>query len=267
MTDRHVRTDDGAVLAVQEHGPADAPVLLLLPGQASAHHWWTGLREDFSPGWRTVTFDYRGTGSTSSPDSAWSTRLFANDAAAVVEAVSDGAVDVYGTSMGGRVAQWLAIDHPQLVRRLVLACTSPGGVSAVERSTEVRRRLAAPDPVARRDALLELMYTPAWRARGRTSNLLGDPTMLPRARALHLRASGTHDASAELARIAAPTLVLHGDDDLLNPVVNARILVDGIPDARLSITRSGRHGFFDEFRTEVSAAVQEFLHEGRDGSS
>jgi 3-oxoadipate enol-lactonase len=63
--------------------------------------------------------------------------------------------------MGGRVAQWLAADHPDRVRRLVLGCTSPGGRHAVERDTQVRRALAQQDAAAARQSLLELMYTPA----------------------------------------------------------------------------------------------------------
>ena len=256
---REVTLRDGTRLAVQEAGSPDAPPLLLLQGQANSHDWWTGLRDAF-PAYRTITFDYRGTGATvAEEDAAWSTPLFAADAVAVLDACGVASAPVYGTSMGGRVAQHLAADAPDRVTRMVLACTSPGGTLGRERGPDVRRSLAQEDRRARVDALLDLMYTPAWFARGLRSHLLGDPGMTKRAQALHLRVSGRHDAADRLAAITAPTLVLHGDDDLMTPVENAGLIADRIPDSRVLVTHGGRHGFFDEFRDSVCAAVRDFL--------
>ena len=217
------------------------------------------MRESFEQSHRTISFDYRGTGSTVAPESDWSTASFAEDAAQVLRSLDLVEADVYATSMGGRVAQMLAVDSPALVRRLVLACTSPGGEHAVERSNAVRTALAHPDARVRRERLIDLMYTPAWRDLGRESHLLGDPAMTWRARALHLRASNAHDASDRLREITAPTLVLHGEADLMTPVANAHHLAKHIPGAELETVPEGRHGFFDEFRDQVSSGVQRFL--------
>lgn len=83
--------------------------------------------------------------------------------------------------------------------------------------------------------------------------------MSGRARSGHLRVSGEHDASARLGEISAPTLIMHGDDDLMVPVSNAHVLHREISDADLYIHRGGRHGFFDEFSDKVSAQIDEFL--------
>ncbi|MET0931544.1 MAG: alpha/beta hydrolase [Aeromicrobium sp.] len=249
----------GAELAFQVEGPRDGPALLLLPGQANSHHWWDDLRRDFSGQFRTITFDYRGTGSTRAHEEPWSTSSFAADAAAVLAAVGVERAHVYGTSMGGRVAQMLAIEHPEVVDRLVLACTSPGGEHALERSQAVRRTLAHPDSAQRRSALLHLMYTDDWFARPQPpSTLLGDPDMTPGATILHLRVSDRHDAWDRLPAIAAPTLVLHGADDQLGPTANAPLIGSRIPDSRVEIL-PGRHGFFDELRAQVSPMVREHL--------
>jgi len=250
---------DGSAAAVQEGGRQDAPTLLLLAGQANSHDWWTGLRADFEHDYRTISFDYRGTGSTRATETPWSTRLFAADARHVLGACGVQRAHVYGTSMGGRVAQWLAIDWPDCVDRLVLACSSPGGALATERSTDVRHALAQSDPVARRRALLDLMYTPSWLEQHRTSHLLGDRRMTPRAQQLHLRASAGHDAHARLAEIGSHTLILHGGSDQMVPEANATVLATAIPEAELSVVPDGRHGFFDEFRTEISGQIGEFL--------
>lgn len=252
-----VTTRDGFTLGVQVGGAG--PMLLLLSGQANSHAWWTGLRDRFEPRFTVVTFDYRGTGASRGLVGDWSTASFADDAARVVAAIDTGPALVYGTSMGGRVAQRLAIDHPASVARLVLACTSPGGRYAQERSTEVRRSLADPDESRRLEAMRRLFYTDAWPHRAQDSHLFGDPTMTGAERQAHLRVSARHDAWAGLPSITAPTLVVHGDDDRMVPTSNARSIVDRIPGAALRLHPGGRHGFFDEFADQVVPLVADFL--------
>lgn len=249
------RTSDGTRLAVQVRG--SGPVLLLLPGQANNHHWWDRTRNDFARDHTTVTFDYRGTGDSDSPDGDYSTQLFARDALSVLDSLSIGRFDVYGTSMGGRTAQWIAITAPHRVRRLVLGCTTPGGSHARERDPDIRRALAGPDAT---QVMTDLMYTPAWQAtHPGPYTVLGDPTMSARARRQHLRASDSHDAWARLPEIAAPTLILHGSDDQFSPVVNAQILADAIPDATTHVFDGARHAYFDEYRAQASPLVLDFL--------
>jgi pimeloyl-ACP methyl ester carboxylesterase len=256
----HVVTADGIRIAYQCQG-AGAP-LVLLAGQANTHHWWDRVRADFHAAHRTITLDYRGTGDSDKPDEPYSTELFARDVIAVLDALGVERADVYGTSMGGRVAQRLAADHPHRVHALVLGCTSPGGRHGVERGADVRRALAQPEPTAARQALLELMYTPAWlAAHPGPYTTLGDTGMPPYARRRHLRASDRHDAWDLLPGISAPTLVVHGTDDLLNPTANAHLLVDRIPGARLRLIPGARHAYFEEFRTVASPLVLDFLNQ------
>ncbi len=124
--------------------------------------------------------------------------------------------------MGGRVAQQLAGRHPHRVGALVLGCTSPGGPHSVERETDVRQALAQPQPGAARQVLLELMYAPRWLAsHPGPHHTLGNPGMPARARRRHLTASNRHNAWDLLPDISAPTLVVHGSGDLLNPTASA----------------------------------------------
>ncbi|UNO39062.1 alpha/beta fold hydrolase [Streptomyces sp. MST-110588] len=237
--------------------------LVLLSGQANDHHWWDTVRDDFHPARRTVTLDYRGTGMSDKPDRPYSTEGFAEDVIAVLDDLGIGRADVYGTSMGGRVAQWVAVRHPHRVRRLVLGCTSPGGPHGVERDPAVSTALSDADPAAARRTLLDLMYTPAWQARqpgllGR-STVLGDPAMPAHARRRHRLASARHDAWEALGHVTAPTLVLHGTDDRFNPTANAPLLAGRIPGARLHLIPDARHAYFEEFRTVASPLVLDFL--------
>lgn len=252
-------TTDGFTLTVQTDGPTTAPVMLLLPGQANSHRWWDGLRHRFHERFRTVTFDYRGTGDSRGEIGVWSTRSFAEDAAQVLDHVGADDAVVYGTSMGGRTAQHLAAAAPHRVRALILACTTPGGQYAVERSNELRSRLGRADAATRLQMLFELFYTPSWTGTAQSSTLLGDPTMTGLERAAHLKVSDRHDAWEALPQITAPTLVLHGTDDEMAPVVNAERIAERIPGAQLRLWEGTRHGFFSERAEEVTAEIIRFL--------
>ncbi|TMR98302.1 alpha/beta fold hydrolase [Nonomuraea basaltis] len=253
----YATTDDGVKLSYQLRG--DGPPLVLLQGQANNHHWWDPVREDFDA-YRTITIDYRGTGGSDKPDEPYTTRGFASDIIAVLDELGVRRAHVYGTSMGGRVAQWLAADHPERVGALVLGCSSPGGAHGVERDNDVRRSLAQPDRVAAERALLELMYTPAWLAtHPGPHHTVGDPDMPAYARRRHLAASAGHDSWAALPAITAPTLVVHGTDDVFNPAANAPLLAGRIPGAELRLIEGARHAYFEEFRSDASPLVLGFL--------
>lgn len=249
---------DGTRIAYQVEG--SGPPLLLLAGQANNHHWWDGVREDFTPSRTTITLDYRGTGLSDKPETPYSTDRFAQDAIAALDDLGVGAADVYGTSMGGRTAQILAAEAPERVRRLILGCTSPGGRRGFERDDAVRRSLAQFDREAARRALAELMYTPAWLAgHPGPHQTMGDPDMPDHARRLHLLASARHDAWDRLPAIRARTLVLHGTDDVFNPTANAPLLAERIPDAHVELIDGARHAYFEEFREIAGKLVLEFL--------
>jgi pimeloyl-ACP methyl ester carboxylesterase len=111
-------TPDGTRLYFECHGTGTP--LLLLAGQASDHREWDGVRADFAAQHRVIVLDYRGTGQSDKPGApAYSTRGFAQDAVAVLDQLGLNRAHAYGISMGGRVAQWLAIDHPQRLGALV----------------------------------------------------------------------------------------------------------------------------------------------------
>ncbi|QIS22664.1 alpha/beta fold hydrolase [Nocardia terpenica] len=252
----YAKAADGARIAYQTAG--EGFPLLLIAGQSNNHHWWDGIRDDFHGTHRTVTFDHRGVGDSDKPDILYSTPGFAEDVIAILDDLGVELADVYGTSMGGRVAQWVAARYPDRVRALVLGCTSPGGRHAVERDPGILPLLA--DPATAERTLLDLMYTPAWLAT--TSGpyrTLGDPAMPPYARRRHLIASHRHDAWDVLPDIAVPTLVVHGGDDRFNPVENAPLIAQRIPGARLEIIPGARHAYFEEFRSVASPLVREFL--------
>lgn len=259
MHTHSITTADDFVLEAQVSGPAEAPALLLLQGQANAHEWWDGLRDAFEPAHRTVTFDYRGTGGSRGGLGELSTTSFASDTIAVLDGLGIDRAAVYGTSMGGRIAQMIAIDHPERTSALVLACTTPGGRHSVRRPRKVGQDLSRRQGAERRAYLHTLFYTPAWPGTVEESRMLGDETMTTTETAAHLRISANHSAWDRLPEITAPTLITHGDADLMNPVANAHLMHERIAGSRISILPGARHGFFEEFEDVVTPEIAKFL--------
>jgi pimeloyl-ACP methyl ester carboxylesterase len=240
--------------------------LFLISGQGSDHQSWDPVRDDFAARHRVITFDHRGTGQSDKPNEpAYTTRGFADDAVALLDHLGIARAHAYGISMGGRICQWLGIDHPSRVASLVLGCTTPGNAHGIRRPPEVdalmANRPADPDEAAA--FLMAQMVSPKWsdanpdyvatvreRARHRI------PTF---AQKLHYAASEGHDTWDLLPTITAPVLVIHGTEDNINPSANGPLLADRIPGAELLMIEGGRHGFFIEFADQATPAVLDFI--------
>ncbi|GGH36845.1 alpha/beta fold hydrolase [Microbacterium album] len=245
--------DDGTSLAYWTAGNGDP--LVLIAGQSLDHTSWRIAVELLLPGRRLIVFDHRGVGHSGAgtPD-RFDTRSFAGDVRAVLDATGVARADVLGHSMGGRIAQWLAIDHPERVRRVVLASTSAGDAHGSPRTPDADDALRSGD----RDRIAQVFFTrhPGWFA-----HLLAiEPGAAIRSR--HRRASRRHDALDELHRIGARTLILHGEADCLVPLDHARTLHDRIPLAELAVLRGARHGIVVEGGPAVRH-IERFLSPGR----
>ena len=254
------RAADGVAIHYDVRGSGDE-TLLLLAGQSNNHQWWDSVRADFATHFRTIAFDWRGTAASDKPDDdSYSIEQFAADAVAVLDAEGVERTHVYGTSMGGRVAQVMAAGHAERVDRLVLGCTSVGDRHGVRRQSEVNVALTQADGAEVRRALLELMYTPGWLAvHSGPFHTIGDRGMPAHARSGHLKASRRHDGWELLPHIEAPTLVVHGGDDELSPPQNARVIADRIPGARAEVIDGARHAYFEEFAHTATPMVCDFL--------
>jgi 3-oxoadipate enol-lactonase len=242
---------DGAQLAWWSTG-AGTP-LVLLNAQSSDHRMWDAVVPELARHHRVITFDTRGTGeSENGTDAGYSTQGFATDAVAVLDAAEVDRAHAWGISMGGRVAQWLGVSHPDRVGALVLCSTTPGDAHGVPRSPEVSAMMAAPSARQRR-LLEELQHSPSWRARHPGPSYGAPPSAA--VQRLHFGASQAHDAWDHLPSIGTPVLVVHGDDDQVNVPANAELLAARIPGARLLLVGGGRHLVHDEHADVVLPAV------------
>ena len=260
---RQVRTleADGVRLRVATAG-SGRPLLLVM-GLGGNLDMWGPLEQRLHPyGIRTVAYDAPGTGGSTDYRTPRRVSGLATTAERLLDAVGLDRVDVLGVSFGGGVAQQLAHQAPDRVRRLVLAATSsgalsvPGHPSALLALTTPRRYL---DPGYYRRVAPRVFGGASRRAPdAATAERFAHPPSL-RGYAFQLYAAAGWTSLFWLQRIRQPTLVLAGDDDPIVPVANGRLLTSLIPDSRLHVVRGGGHLFLLEQAGEVAPVVAQFL--------
>ena len=173
----------------------------------------------------------------------------AADAVAVLDAAGIARAHVYGMSMGGMIAQELALRYPERVGALVLGATAPGGASATSPDPEIlaflARRAALPDEEGR---WASVPYVYSVRTRSEGGQRIGEDFARRRSYAFHpdgyraqLAAALRHDAGARLGAITAPTLVVHGAEDRMVPPENGRTLAAAIPGAESLLLDDAAH--------------------------
>lgn len=242
--------------------------LVLIQGLTANMDWWDpGHLRTLSQRYRVLAFDNRGAGRTVTPkEGNWTTETFADDTAALMEAMEIERANLFGISMGGMIAQELALKYPEKVNKLVLGCTFCGGKHTVYASQEVIMKLTdqsgGPDAVLQRT--LEVIFTQDFLAK---YPLFPDlfkivymkaPISNHNAMRQYMAASKI-DTYDRLPEINAPTLVLTGAEDILIPPENSRIIAERIPGAKLIEYESAGHAFIVQAGEAFIKDLLEFL--------
>ncbi len=266
----------GEQVAFAEAG--SGPTLLLVAGTAFAGGTWPPeLVDRFAQRHRVITFDHRGTGATPAASGPYTTQLFAADALALLDRLGVERCHVLGHSMGGRVAQWMALMAPERVASLVLAASGPGRYREDQRPTE-----GIPLPVAL--ALEEKGYqryiSDHIRATFFTSEAAGSPEADWLVDAYwrtrpdlenylkHVIARQQHRTTDRLAEIRQPALVLVGDRDTHaggtgSHLEQSEYLARHLPDATLSVLPGVSHGYFWQATDSAAGRVLDWLQARR----
>lgn len=255
--------------ALHHLAEGDGEPLLLIQGMSGTHVSWGDRFLDalHGHGLRTIRYDHRGTGRSPRVDGAFSIAELADDAAGLLEQLGLESAHVLGISMGGMVAQELALRHPERIRTLALGCTYCGGPGAELTGEAVAQRLAAALMSGDRERALRVGYevnlSPRFREdASRFEAFHAMATTLPVAVdviMLQMQAILGHDTSARLHEIAAPTLVIHGTADEMLPVRNGELIGSLIPGARLELLDGVGHMFWWEEPERSAALVAESL--------
>jgi pimeloyl-ACP methyl ester carboxylesterase len=240
----------------------EGPPLVLISGMGFGRWGWFKQVPAFSRHFSTITFDVRG-----ERDITGGVEDLVNEVVALLDHLRIGKAHVMGASLGGFVAQELALARPDLVDRLILVCTSYGGRGAVPVPLGSLGRMfgwgsLTPEAAARRG--LEAATSEAYRAghadefeRIVRQRLAESPSL--GAYYEQAMAGARFDASRDVGRITSPTLVIHGADDRYVPLANAVALAEAIHGARLRILEGAGHLVFIERAADVNREAVGFL--------
>jgi len=226
---------------------------------------------EFSRDHCVIIYDQRGTGRTEKPSAQYTTKTLADDAAALLEHLGADQAIVYGHSMGGRVAQLVALDYPQKVNKLILASS---GASHTSRGIPLKMCLELVEKGYEkyaRDHAVRIGFTEKFvRERPerveeflkiRLANLPPLESYL-----LHVIARQAHDTGERLKEIHVPTLVMVGDDEAKTTMdishwASAEILARELPHAKLVVFPDSGHYYFFAKPDETNRVIREFLQE------
>jgi 3-oxoadipate enol-lactonase len=251
----------------EEHGRGE-PVLMIM-GLSGSSKAWFRLLPAVAGAHRAIVFDNRGTGASDPPSGLLTMSDLVDDALAVMEAAGVDSAHVIGVSMGGMIAQHLALDHRHRVRSLLLGCTTPRGHRPGERPPWRLLTATALRPVVgitRTFPLIAPLLYSEDTLRDHPERIapdmelrLGEATPV-RTSVAQMAAVAGHDVRGRLAELAGlPVTVLHGEDDRLVPIERGRELAEGIPGARfVTLPRTG-HLMTSDAPRQCPVAVLEHL--------
>ena len=249
--------------------------LLLIMGLSGDHGAWFFQVRAFKPHYTVITYDSRGIGRTGRPVAPSSIRDLADDAVGLMDHLGVDKAHVLGVSMGGMVAQEIAINYPDRVSKLILGCTTAGGEHTDDMHPALAKALGIKGEVTRDDLesedfgrwlgpIMSLSFN-KWRYRIPLWFLAKSYLRRVGVRGTvgQLRAIMGHTTEDRLHLIQAPTLVMAGTKDRLVLPRRSEAIASRIPGARLVMVKGGSHAFQAEMRIQFNREVLSFLKEGQ----
>jgi pimeloyl-ACP methyl ester carboxylesterase len=254
--------NDNTKIYYEEHGSGEP--LLLIMGLGYTLDMWHRTAPRLAERYRVIRFDNRGVGRSDVATGPYSPALLAEDALAVLDAANISRAHVFGISMGGFIAQELALRHPERLRSLILGCTHHGGPHAVMPGPAVLSmfgvRATLPKEAAVR-LMVPYLYDASTPAERIEEDLVIRLEHFPTAEGYLAQLQGVlgFESRTRLGQLRMPTLIVHGEHDGVVPAANAHLLVDAIPGARLAMLENASHIFFTDQPDRTHQAVSEFL--------
>ncbi|MHB2035986.1 MAG: alpha/beta fold hydrolase [Nitrososphaerales archaeon] len=230
----------------------------------------------FSKNYKVLICDNRGVGNSDKPDAPYSTRVFASDIVQVMKNLGIERGHLIGHSMGGRVAQWMALDHPERVDKLVLAATGSGNFSnktdyirGIPLDTALEIAEMGYLAYMRKHVESEFFFNPNFARKDPIKYRIAVDSHLKNVTPLkpylrHVIARQMHETSNLISKIGSKTLVLVGEADKISLGTGShyeasRFLEENIPNASLESVPAARHAFFWEKPEESNKITLNFL--------
>ena len=254
---------------VHGEGP---PIVFLSETACDGEVWKIYQVPEFSQDHRVIIHDYRGTGQSGKPSADYTTKMFCQDVVALLDHLMAEDAVVVGHSMGGRVAQLLALDYPKKVKKLVLASTGAHYPKTKGLPLKICKEMIEWGyEKYERDHSILVGFTDEFAKKYpervehylkvRMQNLCPVEFYLR-----HLVARQSHDTSGRLKDIRQPTLILVGEDDRnitseINHRMSADILAEGIPNSKLVVLPKERHSYFFASPDAAHSIIRDFIKE------
>ncbi len=240
--------------------------LLLIQGMSATHlAWGRPFLDALEPSFDTIVFDNRGMGRSGTAELPFTIADLAADAAGLLDALGLETAHVVGISMGGMIAQELALAHPGRIRTLAIGASYCGGPNGSLMAPEDLQMLSEAYVSGERErvfrAMWEINLSPSFRAedsRFAAFAEMGGALPAPQPVVLQqMRACAEHDTHERLGQIDLPTLVIHGDVDRLLGYDNGKAIAALIPGARLATLEGVGHMFWWEQPQRAAELIRE----------
>lgn len=261
---------NGIELFYTIHGSSENDTLLLMAGFDSDSSTWAAMMRSLVEQYQVLRFDNRGIGQSFAPDSPYSIKQMADDAAALLDYLNIPQVHVAGHSMGGQIAQELTLAHPEKIQSLILlsswASRDEKFNALIELFGDLTQQL---EGTLYQRVLLPWMFTDAFYsspgAMEQLISVIENQPFPPTPHGLYhqSRAILVSNTSDRIADIHCPTLVMVGKEDLVTPIKFSQQLAQGIPNTELAILEQGGHAFVVEFADIVADVMLDFLAKHR----
>jgi pimeloyl-ACP methyl ester carboxylesterase len=262
---------NGVELFYEEAGARDAPALVLIMGWGGDHTAWALQAPAFAADHRVIAFDNRGAGQSAVPPGPYTIPGMADDAVGLMDALGIERAHVCGASMGGMIAQEVALRHPERVRTLGLHCTAAGvdayaaflidTLLAVKARGDLEEYVRAVLPwiLCRKTMVERPEFIRFWIERALAYPYPISLEGLTR----QAEAIRAHDTAARVGRLRMPTLLTVGAEDILVPPVFSRDLHGRIAGSALVTIEDAGHLHFIEQAERFNAVCLEFLRKHR----
>lgn len=252
-------------LYYEQHGAAEP--LILIQGLGLDSSAWLHQIPMLSQHYQIICLDNRGIGRTDAPQMDYSTEQMAEDTIALLDSLEIRQAHVLGFSLGGCIAQTLALRYPERIRRLILVNTAAHLPAITRYIIQVWLKMlqAGVAPEIRMRTQLPWLFTDTFfQNEQQIDQLINASLQYPYVQTVEgymgqVAACVKHDTSNHLEQIMAPTLVLAGQADRLIPVASSQGLAAAIPGALLHLVENGGHNFFWESPELFNQAVLDFL--------
>ncbi len=262
-------------LYYESHGAPGLPTIVFIGGWASYRWIWFRQIPYLKERYRCIVFDNRGSGRSSKPDYPYTMDMFASDTVGLMEALNIETAHVLGISMGGLIAQQIAISYPEKLRSLIIVSSHFGGPNHIPIDDKTLALLGAiPTETISREQSMEMRYratfSPQFLQENRSLIELtqewANKHPAPLFAQVHqASATSAFNAESELKKISAPTLILHGDSDLAVPTRNGELLDQRISNSKLKIIKDASHFVIIEKHEEFNNEVMNFIDEVEQG--